>query len=141
MPFLIADRPDDDRRRVTVALDHCLKLRHAFGAGAHLPGLAHHHHAHAIAGLNQFRRRHIVRGANAVASHALQYTDTERLQAVRHGRANPGVILVIACALNFDRLAVQEETVIGIETEERTPKVTRSASRTLSPVLTVTIAV
>src|SRR5271154_6486799 len=92
MPLFIADRPDNDRRRVAVTLDHHLKLRHALGAGAHLPRLAHHHHAHAVTGLNQLWRRHVVRGAHRVATHPLQNCDAESLQAIRHGSAYSGVV-------------------------------------------------
>jgi hypothetical protein len=50
------------------------------------------------------------------------------------------MILVVAGALNLQRLAVQEESLVGVEDAVRTPKLTRSASRGLPPVSTVTIA-
>ena len=39
----------------------------------------------------------------------------EPLQAIGQRRAHAGVILVIAGALNLDRLAVEEEALVGIE--------------------------
>ena len=114
-PLLIADRPDDDRRRVAVALDHRLKLRQPLGAGAHLPRLAHHHHSHAVAGFNQLWRGHVVRGAHGIAAHLLQDSNAEGLHPIRQSRAHSGVILVVACPLDLHRLPVQEEAVIGVE--------------------------
>ena len=80
--LLVADGPDDDGRRVAVALDHDIKLRHSFWARTHLASLAHHHHAHAVAGLHKFRRGHVVRSAHAVAAHLFKHAHAEVLQAV-----------------------------------------------------------
>ncbi len=111
-PLLVADGPDDDRRRVAVALDHDFKLRHAFRARAHLPRLAHHHHAHAVAGLNQLGRGHVVRGAHGIAAHLLEHADAEGLQAVGQRSAHSGVILMVAGALDLHRLTVEREAMI-----------------------------
>ena len=101
-PLFVADGPDNDGRRVAIALDHGFKLRQALGAGTHLAGLAHHHHAHAVAGFHPLRRGHVVRSAHGVAAHLAQHAEPEPLQAVGHRRAHAGVILVIAGALNLD---------------------------------------
>ena len=53
----------------------------------------------------------------------LQHAHAKGLQAVRHSRAHSGVVLVVAGALDFELLAVQEESVIGVETEEPHAKV------------------
>jgi hypothetical protein len=81
-----------------------------------------------------------VRGAHRVAAHLLQHAQPEVLQGGRASGAHAGVVLVIAGALNLERFAVEEESLLRIELAERTPKVTRSASRT-APFSTVTIAV
>ena len=114
-PFLVADRPQDDRRRVAVALHHGFELLHATGAGAHVARLAHHHHAHAVAGRHPFGRGHVVRGAHGVAAHALQHAHAERLQLVRQRRAHARVVLVVAGALDLQGFAVEEEATPGIE--------------------------
>ena len=115
MPLLVADGPEDDGGRVAIALDHGLQLRQAFGVGTHLARLAHHHHAHAVAGLDPLRRGHVVRGAHGIAAHLLQHAEAEALQAVGQRRAHAGVILMVAGALNLERLAVEEEALVGVE--------------------------
>jgi hypothetical protein len=115
LALLVADGPKDDGGRVAIALDHRFKLRHAFRTGTHLAGLAHHHHAHAIAAFHPLRRGHVVRGAHGVAAHLAQHSQPEPLQPVRHRRAHSGVILVVAGALNLDGFAVEEESLVGVE--------------------------
>ena len=115
LTFLIADRPDDDRWRVAVALDHSLQLSHALGAGAHLARLAHHHHAHAIAGVHPLGRGHVVRCADGVAAHLAQHRQPEPLQRIGYRRADTGMVLVIAGALDLHGLAIQEKPLVGIE--------------------------
>jgi hypothetical protein len=56
LPLFVADGPEDDGGRIAIALHHRLQLRQAFGIRTHLPRLAHHHHAHAVAGFNPLRR-------------------------------------------------------------------------------------
>ena len=115
MVLFVADGPDNDRRRVAIALDHRLQLRQALGVRTHLPRLAHHHHAHAVAAFHPLRRGHIVRGAHRVAAHLAQHPQPEPLQPVRHRRAHSGMVLVVAGALNLQRFAVEEESLVGIE--------------------------
>jgi hypothetical protein len=140
LPLLVADRPENDRRRVAIALDHRLQLRHALGVRAHLPRLAHHHHAHAVAGLHPLRRGHIVRGAHGVAAHLAQHAQPEPLQPVGHSRAHAGVVLVVAGALNLERLAVEEESLVGVEDRGAHAKAHPLGVARLPPASTVTIA-
>ena len=56
-----------------------------------------------------------MRGAHGVAAHLLQHADAEGLQPVRQRRADSGVILVVAGALNLHRLPVEQEAVVGVE--------------------------
>ena len=51
----------------------------------------------------------------AFDAHLLQLLDAEVLQAIRQRRADAGVILVIARALDLHRLAVEEEALVGVE--------------------------
>src|SRR5581483_6251459 len=68
------------------------------------------------------RSRRIVRGTNCVAAELFQLPDTECLQRVRDRRANAGVILMIACAVNLVSLAVQQKTALRIKTERANPE-------------------
>ena len=113
-PLFIAHRPKNDRRRVAVALDHGFYLRHAFRIGAHQSGFTHHHHAHAIAGLDPLRRGHVMRSAHRIPAYVFQHRQAKRLQAVGKRRADSCVILMIAGAFDLDRLAVEEESFVGV---------------------------
>ena len=112
--FLISRRPQDDRGRVAVALDHHFELRHALGIGTHLPRLAHHHHAHTIASLDPLWCGHVVRSANRIAAHVLQYGQAVPLQAVRQSCAYAGMILMVAGAFDFHVLAIEKKSFVGI---------------------------
>ena len=46
---------------------------------------------------------------------SLQHANAESLQPVGQRRAHAGVILVIAGALNLQRLAVEEESLVRVE--------------------------
>ena len=113
LPLLVAHRPQNHAGRVAIALDHGGKLRQALGAGTHLPGLAHHHHAHAVAAVDPLRRGHVVRGAHGVAAHLLEHRQTVPLQRVGNGCAHAGMVLMIAGSLNLHRLAVEEKALFG----------------------------
>ena len=56
-----------------------------------------------------------MRGAHGIASHRLQHTQPKILQAVGQRRAHARMILMVACALNLQRLAIQEEALLRIE--------------------------
>ena len=84
---------------IAVAPDQALEL--AIQVGASLPSRrlsSMHQHAEPVAGVEQFGRRRVVRRAIGVAAHLLQLLDAEFLQPVRQGRADAGVVLVIAGA-------------------------------------------
>ena len=46
---------------------------------------------------------------------SLQHAETKPLQPIRHRRAHAGVVLMVAGALNLERFAVKEESLVGIE--------------------------
>jgi hypothetical protein len=56
-----------------------------------------------------------VGGADGVATHFLKNAEAESLKPVRERRANAGVVVMIACALNLDGLSVEEKAFVGIE--------------------------
>ena len=122
LPLLVADGPKDNGWRVAIALDHGLQLRQALGTRTHLARLAHHHHAHPVAALNPLRCRHIVRCSDRVAPHLAQYVQPEPLQPVGQRRAHPRVVLMVAGALNLQRLAIEEEPLGRIEDRGPHPK-------------------
>ena len=114
-PLLVSDRPQDDRRRVAIALHHQLELLPAFGARTHLAGLAHHHHTHSIARFHPLRRGRVVRGANGIAAHVLQHSQAEPLQPVGESGPHSGVIVMIAGALDLQLLSIQKKALVCIE--------------------------
>ena len=75
----------------------------------------HDQHPQPVAGLEQFRRGRVVRGADGVATHLLEFRDAEILQGIRQRRADARVVLVIAGALEFVVLAVQQKTFFHVE--------------------------
>ena len=85
------------------------------GVAAQQPVFVHHDHAEAVAGFQEFGRGRIMRGAIGIAAHVLEPLHAEILQAVRQGRADARVVLVIAGALEDVRLPVQEKSLVGIE--------------------------
>ena len=96
---------------IAVAADLVVPLFHVLRIAAHQPALVHDQHAEPVAGVEQFRRGRIVRGANGVAAEFLQFFHAEFLQRIRDGRADAGVVLVIAGAVKLVMLAVQQKAV------------------------------
>jgi len=56
-----------------------------------------------------------VRGTDGVAAKLLQFSHAEFLQGIREGRADAGVILMVAGAVKFVVPAVEQKTVRRIE--------------------------
>ncbi len=100
---------------VTVAADHGRQVVKPLVRRGHHARLVDHQHAHAVARIEEFRRRWIVRGAHGIAAHVLQALQAIVPQGVGHGGADPGMVLVIAGALDLDALAVEEEAGVRIE--------------------------
>ena len=115
--FLVPQRPDRHARVVAVAEHQLLEPLQMQGIAAHHPVLVHDQHAKMVAGLEQLRGRRVVGGAIGVRAHFLQLGDAEILQPVGQRRAHAGVILVIACSLEEVGLAVEEETLLRVESE------------------------
>ena len=87
----------------------------SIGARTHLPRLAHHHYAHAVAGFNPLGRWHVVRSTHGIATKLTQHLKPKRLQAVGQSHTHTSVILVVAGALYLERLAVQQEPLVSVE--------------------------
>ena len=108
-------RPHEDARMVAVAAHQVLELREPFGAGGHHAGFVEHQHAQLVGGVEQLRGGRIVRGAQRVAAHFLQRAHAVILHRIGHRRAHAGVVLMVAGALQFDGLAVEQEALVRIK--------------------------
>ena len=115
--LLVGDAPDGDARMIAVAADLVVPLAQVLRIAAEQPAFVHDQHAEPVAGVEQFRRGRIVRGANGVAAEFLQLLHAEFLQRIRNGRADAGVVLVIAGAVNLVMLAVQQKAVVRVEAD------------------------
>ena len=109
--LLVGDAPNRDARMIAVAPDLVVPFFHVLRIAAHQPALVQDQHAEPVADIEQFRRGRIVRGANGVAAELLQFFHAEFLQRIRDGRADAGVVLMIAGAVNLVMLAVQQKAV------------------------------
>ena len=130
-PFLIADRPQDDRGRIAIALDHRFQLRHAFRAW-------NSSGASRTSSSCPCGRMPPPTPASACCARcaprcrpSAQHRQAKRLQAVGQRRADAGMVLMVACALDLHRLAIEEKPLSASNTAVRTPKVTRLAHRAL----------
>ena len=56
-----------------------------------------------------------MRCPHGVAAHLAQHGQTEALQAVGQRGADTGVIVMVAGALNLQRLAVEEKALVGVK--------------------------
>ncbi len=81
--LLVGDAPNRDARMIAVAADLVVPLFHVPRIAAHQPALVHDQHAEPVAGIEQFRRGRIVRGADGVAAEFLQFLHAEFLQRIR----------------------------------------------------------
>ena len=118
---------------IAVAPDHVLELRQAFRVRGQHARLVEHQHAEFVAGVEQFRRRRVVRRADAVAAHLLQLAHAEVLHGIGQRHADAGVILVVAGALHLDGLAVEEEALVGVELQVANAEARLVAVRRSSP--------
>ena len=103
LALLIAHRPHEDAGAIAVAAHQIPELAQAFRIRRHHARLIENQHAQLVAGIEQLRRRRIVRGAQGVAAHLLQLANAVVLHGIRQRGAQPGMILVIAGSLHLDR--------------------------------------
>ena len=75
----------------------------------------HHHHAQAVAQIEQFRRGRIVAGADGVAAHFLQDLNLPLQRAGVDGRAERAEVVMVANAVERHALAVQQKSVVRRE--------------------------
>ena len=76
-------------------------------------GFGHQHHAHFVAGFHQFGGRHVVRGADGVATHVLQDAHLAADAGLVGDAAQGAEVVVVAHALEDDAFTVQEEALVG----------------------------
>ncbi len=115
--LFVADAPQNDARVVAALADQPVELAHAFRIARHLPGLVHDENAHPVAGVEDGAVGGVMRRAIGVAAHRLELLEPPDVQAVGHREADAGMILVVAGALDLDRLAVEEKAVVRIEAD------------------------
>ena len=125
---------------IAVAADLVVPLLQIRRIAAQQPAFVHHQHAEPVAGIEQFRRGRIVRGADGVAAEFLQFLDAEILQRIRQGRADAGMVLVIAGAFKFVMLAVQQKSLVGSKATVRMPNAVSLRSTTLPSLSTVVMS-
>ena len=118
LALFVAHRPHEDAGVIAVAAHEILELASALRIRRHHARLIEHQHAQLVAGVEQFGRGRVVRRAEGVAAHLLQLADAVVLHGVGQRRAEPGVVLVIAGALQLDRLAVEEEALLRVELDD-----------------------
>ena len=95
---------------------HC-SWRTYSGRGVEVAVLVHDQHAQAVAGVEELGGGRVVRAAVGVGAHFLQPAHAEIPERVRHGDADPGVVLVVADALELERLVVEEKALVGVEAD------------------------
>jgi len=102
---------------VPVTKDERLELLHHFRRAAKEPVFIHDEHAESVTCIEQCHGRRVVTCAICVAPHVFEPFDAELLQTVRECSAHSGMILVTADTLDLDRLAVEKEPAVFIETD------------------------
>ena len=115
LAFFIAHRPHEDAGMIAVAPHQIGELAQAFGVRRHHARLVEHQHAQLVAGVEQFRRGRIVRGAQRSCSPspaACGCGSTARSRAARRPlRRGPGDCRCPSAS----RLAVQKEALLRVE--------------------------
>ena len=86
-----------------------------FGRREFVERLVLHQQAQPVAQVQQFRRGRIVAGADGVDADFLQQAQSPFQHLVRHRRAEAAGLVMDADALELHRLAVEKETLVGIE--------------------------
>ncbi len=120
--LLIADRPQDDARVVAIAQDHGAQLVETFVGRGHHPRLVEHQHTHAVAGVEQFRRRRVVRGADGVAAHVLQALQAIGPDGVRNRAAHAAWSWWLQVPLILTGWPLRKKPVSGSNLTSRKPK-------------------
>ena len=107
---------------VAITHDHLFEMVELVFRRAHQAVFVEHQHAQPVAGIEQFGRGRIVRTTIGVAAKCLQVRDAEILKRIGKGRTHPSVVLVVVGAFQFDVLAVQEKTMVGVEPYRADPE-------------------
>src|ERR1700677_3980436 len=77
----------------------------------------HDQHAATVAVIEEFWSHRMVREAQSIGPHRLELLHAIFKDAIRQGHAQPGEILVVASAFDFDGLAIQEKSEVRIKTD------------------------
>jgi len=120
----VANAPHDHTRIITVMAQHIhhVPLRPfvevtviaviAFGNIPFIERLYHHHKAHFVAKLHQFRSRHVVRCTDGIATHILQQRELAAESSHIDGSPQRPQVVMVADTLELTVLAVQEKTFV-----------------------------
>ena len=104
-----------DAGMVAVATDHSFKLAQLRWGSAHCPVLVNDKHSQSVTGVEQLRRRRIVRAAISIATHFFEPCNAIFLQSIRDRHSHARVVLVIVRAEEPHMLAVKKEPLIWVK--------------------------
>ena len=129
LEHLVADGPHQDRGVVTVAQDQVrqvalVPLVEEAGivvlrllAPPHVEALVHHDQSHRVAHVQQLRGRRIVRRADRVHTHRLEFRELTMQGILIEGSAQAAEVVMLADAVQLEVLAIEPEAGLRIELE------------------------
>ena len=86
-------------------------------ASPHIETLVHHDQSHRVAHIQQLRGRRIMRRADGVHTHRLQLRQLTMQGVLIQGSAQTSEVVMLADTIQFEVLAIEPETRLGIELE------------------------
>ena len=122
----VAGTPEDDAGMIAVAMDKVCHVTLVPGVVikmivvrrlAFLPAIEqfiHHHEPHAVAQIEQLRCGRIVRSADGVAAHRAENLQLPLCRALVEGHAQRAKVAVVADALQFEHVTVEEESLFRV---------------------------
>jgi hypothetical protein len=121
----VAHAVKDDRRMIAVSQNRVVLVRMrpfleievivvwAFRHGPAVKEFVHYHQSHAVAQVEKFRRRRVMRGANGIYAKRFQGRQSLLPNAERHRCAKRAAFMMQADAFDFKILPVQPEARVG----------------------------
>ena len=116
-PLLVAYAPKDDARMVAVAVYHTFQQAGMFLVDTCQAVFFYHKDTKAVAGIEHFGSHRVMGRTVGIAAELLQFLQSVRLQGIGNADSHSGIVLVHVHAFQFQRLSVQEEALVGIETD------------------------
>ena len=115
--FLVEHRPHENARVIAVAPDHPFELADVFGRDVEVARFVHDEHSQSVAYVEKLLGWRVVGAADGIDAHFLELAHAELPKGGRHGDADSRVVLMVADALDFQRLVVEIKTRGGIEAQ------------------------